>query len=149
MATNSQSSHDHSIGSVTAVPITTSWSEYLPLLLVMMSDDSAAGRIQAEIELRRMATVADLCGTVLEGIETKAHEEPSTDTPEPAKLGKMAKELCGRELELQVCYSAAGFYLGTYSEDGPCTRESREYWRTRESATGALRSGAWSQRDEP
>ena len=61
----------------------------------------------------------------------------------------MAKRLLGKTLELQVCYSAAGFYLGTYDRDMPCTRESVEYWRVRELATRALDSGHWTQRDRP
>ena len=61
----------------------------------------------------------------------------------------MAKRIFDRTLELQICYSAAGFYLGTYDEDGPCTRESAEYWTSREAAARALESGVWTQRDRP
>ena len=66
-----------------------------------------------------------------------------------ATIGAMAKRIFDRTLELQICYSAAGFYLGTYDEDGPCTRESAEYWTSREAAARALESGVWTQRDRP
>lgn len=51
------------------------------------------------------------------------------------------------DLEVQVLQSAAGFYIGTCSDDGPFTRESVEYFRTRDLAATALESGSWTQRD--
>jgi hypothetical protein len=55
--------------------------------------------------------------------------------------------LYGDELPLQVLESGAGFYLGTWHpQEGPNTRESVEYWPTRELAQGALDSGNWTQR---
>lgn len=46
---------------------------------------------------------------------------------------------CGRRLELQVCRSAAGYYLGYFCpECGPWSRETG-YYRTREEAEEELR----------
>jgi len=47
---------------------------------------------------------------------------------------------CGKEMEMQVLSSAAGFYIGTQCECGPYSREPG-YFRTREDATAALQSG--------
>jgi hypothetical protein len=63
--------------------------------------------------------------------------------------GLLAAEFGGRRLALQVCRSAAGFYLGTLRENGePFSRESKEYWPTRQEAERALTSRAWTQRAE-
>jgi hypothetical protein len=41
----------------------------------------------------------------------------------------------GKVFPLEVCESAAGYYLVTLNDDGePFTRESVEYWRRREAA---------------
>jgi hypothetical protein len=62
------------------------------------------------------------------------------------QFGALA-QAAGRQLELQVCKSAAGFYLGTRDDDGaPFTRESQEYWSKRERAEQALTSGRWTQK---
>lgn len=56
----------------------------------------------------------------------------------------------GKRLPLQICRSAAGFYVGTLDADGlPVSRESAEYWRRPELAAEALRKGHWTQRLEP
>lgn len=65
------------------------------------------------------------------------------------KFGQMAKEFGGKRLELKVLHSNAGYYLGTWDEDGPYSRESQEYWPTEEAAQSALLSGDWTQRDHP
>ena len=44
---------------------------------------------------------------------------------------------CGTKLVLQVCRSAAGYYLGTWCDCGPYSRES-DYFDTREEAEAAL-----------
>ena len=44
---------------------------------------------------------------------------------------------CNLKLILQVCRSAAGYYLGTYCNCGPYSRES-EYFDSREEAEKAL-----------
>jgi hypothetical protein len=63
-------------------------------------------------------------------------------------IGKLAKDFCGKELEVQVLKSAAGWYVGTW-EDGPYSRESAEYFRTQQEAETALETGAWTQRAHP
>ena len=44
---------------------------------------------------------------------------------------------CGREVQFQVCQSAAGYYIGTMCDCGPYTRES-DYMH-REQAQAAVR----------
>lgn len=54
------------------------------------------------------------------------------------------------EYELQVLESQAGFYIGTYdSSEGPVSRDSVEYWPTRQLAEQALETGNWTRRDNP
>lgn len=67
----------------------------------------------------------------------------------PAPTGKLAWEYCKLRLPLQVCRSAAGFYIGTISEDGPCSRESLEYYPKEALAEHALANNTFTQRDEP
>lgn len=55
----------------------------------------------------------------------------------------------GRALPLQVLGSRAGYYIGTVDEDGPCSRESVEFWADRGMAEAALASRRWTQRYEP
>ena len=58
------------------------------------------------------------------------------------EIGHLASEF-GKRFQLEVCQSAAGFYLGTRDEDGcPYSRESVEYWGSRESAEAALEGRA-------
>lgn len=53
----------------------------------------------------------------------------------------------GRAFPLEVCKSAAGFYIGTRDEEGmPFTRESCEYWCKQEMAEKALVKGLWTQK---
>ena len=42
--------------------------------------------------------------------------------------GVLAKQYLDVSLPLQVLQSNAGFYLGTADDDGPCSRESVEFW---------------------
>ncbi len=66
-----------------------------------------------------------------------------------AGTGKLA-QTAGRSFPLQVCRSAAGFYIGTLDEDGlPCSRESQEYWRREEQAQAALDHRLWTQKPNP
>jgi hypothetical protein len=58
--------------------------------------------------------------------------------------GKLALEH-GFKLPIQVLQSAAGFYIGTADESGPVSRESDEYYGTRERAEIALERGEWTQ----
>ena len=73
-------------------------------------------------------------------------------TPVPAQpqaIGLLAKAYCSKSLPLIVLPSARGFYLGTSNEEGPCSRESVEYWPTQGHADQALATGMWTQRTEP
>lgn len=45
---------------------------------------------------------------------------------------------CGKRLELQVCQSAAGFYIGTMCDCGPYSRESM-YFPDRKIAENVLK----------
>lgn len=66
------------------------------------------------------------------------------------KNGLLAKSYCGKNLPLSVCKNGAGnYYIGTEDHDGPCSRESVEYWRSQEAAQQALQTGAWTQRQNP
>ncbi len=64
-------------------------------------------------------------------------------------FGKLAKEYCQADLPLTVMWSAAGYYIGTYDEEGPVSRESMEYFAKRSEADIALASGLWTQRETP
>lgn len=73
--------------------------------------------------------------------------QPEFSQPCPV-FGKLAQST-GQQLPLTICQSQAGFYLGTCNDQGPYTRESTEYWRTRAAAAKALEAGHWTQRQEP
>lgn len=72
----------------------------------------------------------------------------TTATP-VRRSGQLALEYTGQRLPLQVLKSTAGYYIGTATEEGPCSRESLEYWPSDTAAQQALSSSAWTQRDEP
>ncbi|WP_180190207.1 hypothetical protein [Acinetobacter sp. YH01009] len=59
-------------------------------------------------------------------------------------LGKIALHY-GFELEVQVLKSGAGFYIGTFDCE-PVSRESIEYFETRDIAEEALKNNTWTQR---
>ena len=63
-------------------------------------------------------------------------------------IGKLALQYCAVRLRLEVLKSNAGFYIGTF-DDGPCSRESVEYFATKDQAERALAAGSWTQRSEP
>lgn len=67
----------------------------------------------------------------------------------PQAIGLLAKAYCNKRLPLTVLRSACGFYLGTSDDDGPCSRESIEYWPSQAMADKALVNGTWTQRTEP
>jgi hypothetical protein len=72
-------------------------------------------------------------------------KEPGSTLPPKGTLAAAA----GKAFPLEVCKSAAGFYIGTLDEDGaPFTRESREYWAQRAQAETALTKGAWTQKPD-
>lgn len=64
--------------------------------------------------------------------------------------GLMASRYCGMNLPVQVLQSGSGFYIGTADDLGsPVSRESLEYFVTKEAADEALVRGAWTQRQTP
>lgn len=73
------------------------------------------------------------------------------------KFGHLAK-MDNEEISLSVCKSAAGYYIGTMQLEilpsghefmMPFSRESDEYFNTREEAEKALADGTWTQRLTP
>jgi len=52
---------------------------------------------------------------------------------------------CGVETILQVCKSGAGYYLGTYCNCGPYSRETG-YYETKEIARHLLETNSWEPR---
>jgi hypothetical protein len=65
------------------------------------------------------------------------------------RMGKLAREYCNVKLPIQVLQSAAGYYIGTFDDEGPCSRESEEYFATSKEAYTALETNNWTQRYEP
>ena len=57
----------------------------------------------------------------------------SLATIEATQIGQLANLYCLKTLPLQVMHSSAGYYIGTCDENGlPVSRESAQYWKTRE-----------------
>lgn len=72
-----------------------------------------------------------------------------TTTTTPV-FGHLASTYAQRQLPISVLQSAAGFYIGTCDpKEGPCSRESVEYYPTAALAQSALDLGTWTQRDHP
>lgn len=65
------------------------------------------------------------------------------------QFGHLASVYCAKQLPLQVLQSRAGFYIGTLDEEGPCSRESQEYFCSRKAAEHALATGLWTQKAHP
>jgi hypothetical protein len=65
------------------------------------------------------------------------------------RVGFLAKRYASKRLPLQVLVSAAGYYIGTEDDEGPVSRESLEYWLSREQAEKAFEDGDWTQHDHP
>lgn len=73
----------------------------------------------------------------------------NTRSPNSAAVGLLAAA-AGKAFRLEVCRSAAGYYLGTCDATGvPFSRESVQYWRTAGEARTALTAGEWTQRLAP
>lgn len=70
-------------------------------------------------------------------------------TTDIARTGQLAFLYCKKRLPLQVLQTRAGFYIGTFDEDGPCSRESLEYFPSSTAAETALRDSSWTQREHP
>lgn len=62
------------------------------------------------------------------------------------QYGLIAERSGFGKLELQVCHSGAGFYIGTWDNEGPISRESVEYYPSYEIAEEALKNSTWTQR---
>lgn len=153
------------------------WQNTLTTLLALIEDGDSEGKRFAKHELFRMAIAADVGGDALLRLSTLLAEGKLCDAQaaqivERAKLaaagdkvvkavadsqaaaaakpcGFLAKQ-CGRDLELTVCYSARGFYIGTRDDDGsPFSRESMEYWPQRDAVETALANGRWNQKMTP
>ena len=77
------------------------------------------------------------------------HSSPSPAGEVSAEFGLLAKRLSSLELPLDVCYCARGFYVGTFCDAQPYTRESEEYWQRRELVVDAMRNHTWTQRTAP
>lgn len=77
-------------------------------------------------------------------VEPDLRADPTAGASRP--VAQIATATLGRPVPLEVCYSAGGFYLGTYVDNEPYSRESAEYWTTREAAEAALAGGQWTQR---
>lgn len=73
----------------------------------------------------------------------------STTALKKRPIGKLAFEFCKKRLEICVLKSNAGYYIGTADENGPCSRESQEYWPTHDLAAKALETGDWTQKETP
>lgn len=63
-----------------------------------------------------------------------------------SQIGLLAKAVLGLHLPLRVLNSQNGAYIGTCTEDGPCSRESEEYWFDPQHAQHALENDDWTQR---
>lgn len=74
------------------------------------------------------------------------HAAASSNGQVVTVCGVLAKTLSNLELPLDVCYCVQGFYIGTFCDAQPYTRESNEYWPHRHDAALALKTGAWTQR---
>lgn len=84
-------------------------------------------------------------------LHTKSFDVPSNDQAKQSLegFGELAMRFCGKRLPLQVLKSNRGHYIGTMGENGPCSRESVEYWPTASKAQAAFTSGSWTQKVEP
>lgn len=72
---------------------------------------------------------------------------PTADLPnQGVEYGRLALAN-GKKLPIEVLRSNAGYYLGTFTESGPFTRESQEYFRKEEQAQHALANGQWTQKE--
>jgi len=63
--------------------------------------------------------------------------------------GRLAYVICKQRLELQVLHAHAGYYIGTLDEGLPCSRESVDYYPTKDDAFKALKEDTWTQKETP
>lgn len=62
------------------------------------------------------------------------------------EFGQIARRF-GEDLPIEILEGDIGFYLGTRDDGLPFSRESEEYFATREQARLALANGCWTQRE--
>lgn len=70
-------------------------------------------------------------------------------TPEPSSILDANRPFGDNwdDLGLEICRSAAGYYIGRTAEDGsPMSRDSVEYWPSKCAAIAAVKSGRWTLR---
>lgn len=72
---------------------------------------------------------------------SQLQQQQNANVLEAAK--SLGFEIDHPEQPLRVLSSNAGFYIGTVGEDGPCSRESACYYKTRQAAQDALERGDW------
>ena len=65
------------------------------------------------------------------------------------RTGYLARTYLNLRLPLQVLRSQAGYYIGTADDEGPCSRESLEYYSSKEVAEYALKNNTFTQKEEP
>lgn len=84
-------------------------------------------------------------------LHTKSFAVPAGFPAEPAPFGhgQLAMSFCQLQLPVKVLTALNGYYIGTQNEDGPVSRESVEYWTSKDHAQRALENGKWTQRSEP
>lgn len=63
--------------------------------------------------------------------------------------GILSARYCNLKLKLCVLRSNAGYYIGTYHQGEPISRESQEYYRERTAAETALLNQTFTQRINP
>jgi hypothetical protein len=119
----------------------------IALLREQASTEAAVFRGQVDQLLAQAKAILDAAPAT--GLDVGAPSPESSSLHHPTEVGRLARQLTGQDFELQVCYCAVGFYLGTVRDDEPFTRESVEYWPRREQATTALATGNWRQRAQP
>ena len=96
---------------------------------------------------RRVRGISD---HVLFGASPMTTISNSNDMPiDFRRYGRLAFVHCKKREEVQILKSQAGFYIGTLSEDMPCSRESNEYFLTEQKAFAALRDDSWTQKVSP
>lgn len=70
--------------------------------------------------------------------------------PDGTKISAQALRYEGRERQLEVMQSNAGYYIGTSCDEGwPNTRDSVEYFGTPEEAQAALDNNTFTPRLHP
>jgi hypothetical protein len=104
---------------------------------------------------RLMQKIAEL-GIPMESVTQLKTARPANDEEtmllsETAfqRMSFLAKRFCKLDLELTVCRSGAGYYLGCNDDFEPVARDSVEYWKTPGEAEAALEDFAWTQRLDP